>query len=386
MNKKLVIAILGIGTVGYGVYDIIKTNPYFKDVEVKYVLGRDKSKQSLVDCKFTTSFDDIVNDNEVNVVIECMGGLEFAYNCIKKSLLNKKHVITANKEVIATYIKELTNIKKENNVSLYYEASVGGGIPIIKNIFNASIVNNIRSIKGILNGTTNFIITKMTKENKTFREALREAQEKGFAEADPTADLEGLDMVRKIAILSSIAYKQEISPNDVYHYGISTLNENDIKFAKSIGAKIKLIASSKYDKTIELRIEPVLVKDGEMLSSVDYEFNVVEVDCDINGKLMFYGKGAGRYPTANSIIYDLMMIMQEDQNYSFKEEEKKQIKTIKEKNRYYIRVNDVSKVNNNIIEIIENNHIITKEIYFNEIEEMKNNLYFYARLEMELWK
>ena len=182
------VAILGLGTVGYGVYDIINKASYLKNVKVVKILDKDFSKQELVNNIITDNYQEILDDNSISIVVETMGAGNFSYQCIKKALLSGKHVVTANKEVIASYIDELTNIKNQKGVSLYYEASVGGGIPIIKQTHVASLVNNISEIQGILNGTTNYILSKMSYEGLTFDVALRLAQEAGFAEADPTAD------------------------------------------------------------------------------------------------------------------------------------------------------------------------------------------------------
>ena len=231
------IAILGLGTVGYGVYDIIQSKDYLKDVVVKYVLDKNLELQKVVgeNTLVTTDYNKILEDKEVELVVETMGAKNFSYDCIKKALLAGKSIVTANKEVIAEHIDELTSLKNEKKVQLYYEASVGGGIPVIYPLHQASKVNYIANIKGILNGTTNFILTKMSEENYTFEDALKLAQKLGFAEADPTADLEGLDMVRKIAILSSIAYKGTIDLDKVYHYGISNVSKDDIDYIKEAG-------------------------------------------------------------------------------------------------------------------------------------------------------
>ena len=375
------VAILGLGTVGFGVYDIIAKSSYLNDVEVKYILDKDSSKQELVKSKVTSSIDEILNDKEVEVVIECMGAKDFSYKCIKNALLASKSVVTANKEVIAEHIKELTEIKKEKNVSLYYEASVGGGIPIIKPLHNAALVNEVSEIKGILNGTTNYILTKMSKEGLSFEEALKLAQINGFAEADPTADLEGLDMVRKIAILSSIGYKTEIDPEKVSHFGISNLSDKDIKYAEKYNSVIKLIASSKViDDKVELKIEPVFIEKGSMIASVNYEFNVIEVKTNINDKLTFMGKGAGRYPTANAMVNDLIMIKHNDKNYSFNEECKKEYKDLGEKYSYYIRLKDGEQICNCLIKEQEGNQLITKEIEKAKLNELMEKVSFYARI------
>lgn len=375
------IAILGLGTVGFGVYDIIQKSEYLKDIEVKYILDKDSSKQDLVKSKVTSSIDEILSDKEIEVVIECMGAKNFSYKCIKEALLASKSVVTANKEVIAEHINELTEIKNKRNVSLYYEASVGGGIPIIKPLHNAALVNEVSEIKGILNGTTNYILTKMSVEGLSFEEALKLAQINGFAEADPTADLEGLDMVRKIAILSSIGYKSEIDPEKVSHFGISNLSDKDIKYADSKNSVIKLIASSKLvDNNVELKIEPVFVQKGSMIASVNYEFNVIEVKTNINDKLTFMGKGAGRYPTANAMVNDLIMIKHNDKNYSFTQKSKKEYKDLEEKYSYYIRLKDDSEICDCLIKEKEGNQLITNEIKKSDLNKILDKVCFYARI------
>ena len=380
----MIIAILGLGTVGYGVYDIIKTSSMLKDVQIKYILDKNLYLQENIQEKITNNFQEIINDKEVDTIIECMGANEFSYKCIKEALENKKNVITANKEVIANHIKELTKIKEANNVSLYYEASVGGGIPIIKNLFQNALINEIDQITGILNGTTNFILSKMTYDKMSFNEAVKLAQRKGFAESDPTADLEGLDMVRKITILSSIAYKTEIDPNKVWHYGISNLQESDINFSEKEGYVIKFLATSTNNNgNIELKVEPNFIKKNNIFSLINDENNIIEFNSSINDKLSFAGKGAGRYPTANAMVNDLIMILNKDKNYSFKEESKKTIKEGKAKNKYYIRVKNTNLINPEIIDIKTNNQIITKEISFNIIKDLLNDIYFYAKIQGE---
>ena len=379
------IAILGLGTVGFGVYDIINKSEYLNDVEVKYVLDKDLTKQELVYgvTTVTDNYQDIINDEEIKVVVETMGAKGFSYECIKKALESKKSVVTANKEVIAEHIAELTEIKNKNNVCLYYEASVGGGIPIINPLFQASKVNEIDSINGILNGTTNFILTKMSLENFDFNDALKLAQEKGFAEADPTADLEGLDMVRKIAILSSIAYHGEIDLSKVYHFGIANVKKIDIDFLKKKNYILKFVASStKKDNIISLAVEPNVLDCNNVISMTNNEFNIVSVDCNYNGQLMFYGKGAGRYPTANAIVNDLMMVIENGQkgNYTFDNKHSYEFKESDELNQYYIRFSDGVEIPTDIVLEQENNLVITKKIMRSEFLKYINILDFYGKI------
>ena len=377
------IAILGLGTVGYGVYDIIQTKDYLKDVVVKYVLDKNLELQKVVgeNTLVTTDYNKILEDKEVELVVETMGAKNFSYDCIKKALLAGKSIVTANKEVIAEHIDELTSLKNEKKVQLYYEASVGGGIPVIYPLHQASKVNYIANIKGILNGTTNFILTKMSEENYTFEDALKLAQKLGFAEADPTADLEGLDMVRKIAILSSIAYKGTIDLDKVYHYGISNVSKDDIDYIKEAGYGLKLIASSKINNNVvDIRIEPSLVSASSVFSKANYEFNIVSIDCDVNGELMFYGKGAGRYPTANAIINDLIMYMENDNSYSFKNENELVVEEAKENAQYYFRFKDEKDINDDIILSRKANQVITKEISKEEFYKYIDKVNFYGKV------
>lgn len=376
---KVNIAILGLGTVGYGVYDIIKHVPYLKNVNIKKILDKDLSKNEEVGEIITTSFDEILNDDEIKVVIETMGAGAFSYKCIKESLLSGKNVITANKEVIAEHLEELTKIKIEKKVSLYYEASVGGGIPLIKPLSLVSLTNDINNICGILNGTTNYILTKMDRDDMSFNDALKDAQAKGFAEADPTNDLEGLDMVRKIAILSMISYKGAVNLKNIYHYGIKNVATSDIEYAKSKGYTLKYLATSSFDKgKAYIRIEPHFISNDDVITKTSDEFNIVEIDASINGKLVFFGKGAGRYPTANAIVNDLIMIMNKDKNYAVDFKEK--IQTVKASlpAKYYIRVKNIKKIDQKIIEKMERNIIITKMINFEDIN--LDGVSFYAKI------
>lgn len=375
------VAILGLGTVGYGVYDIINKAKDLSNIKVVKILDKDFSKQSLVNNIITDNYDDIINDSGISIVVETMGAGNFSYQCIKKAMLAGKHVVTANKEVIASHIDELTKIKNEKGVSLYYEASVGGGIPIIKQTHTAAIVNEISEIKGILNGTTNYILSKMAYEGLSFDSALKLAQEAGFAEADPTADLEGLDMVRKIAILSDIAYKTNIDIDKVWHFGIKNVSDHDIVFADNYGYCLKFVASSKLiDNNIMISVEPKFVSKDSIIAKTSNEFNVVELKCSYNGDLIFYGKGAGRYPTANAIVNDIIMIVNNDMNYTFNNKNTYNINEVEDEGVYYLRVKNVKLVNKEIIKELKDDQIITKNISFEEIKKQIENIIFYAKV------
>lgn len=312
------IALLGFGTVGSGVFEIIDKNlddiknKYSVDIDVAKVLVRNKDKYKSEERfdLFTDSYDE-VKDLNPDVVIEVMGGIEPAYTYVKHFLENSTHVITANKDLIAEHGEELMQIAKTNNVSLMFEASVGGGIPILKPLKECLGGNRIDSIVAIINGTTNFILSKMYDENMGYDEALKLAQDAGFAESDPTSDVEGLDAGRKISILSSLAYEKRIDWRKVITKGITKLDIQDITNAKAIKSKIKLLAISKrIDDQVHLSVRPVYVPKNSSIGKIDNEFNGVIIDGDAVGNLMFYGKGAGKLPTASSIFGDLVDIIQ----------------------------------------------------------------------------
>ena len=316
------IAILGHGTVGKGVYEIAKKHPLIK---VQKILEK---KEKIIDDNelFTSSLDDIINNKEIELVVEVMGGYEFAKSAIINALKNKKHVVTANKEIIAKDIDILLDIAKENNVSLLYEASVGGGIPIIKNLKEITLVSEISKISGILNGTTNFILTKMF-EGMSFDNALKLAQELGFAEADPTADLEGYDMMRKIAILADLAWNTKIDIENIKHKGIRTITEDDFEKEKREGSVIKFVCvASLNNGEIEISVSPQTFEKNHFFSSVNNEFNAVILETYPNDTLTFIGKGAGSLPTASAIVSDIIDIINN-----------KNIETYKNINRYIIK-------------------------------------------------
>lgn len=376
---KTNIAILGLGTVGYGVYDIVQKIDSL-NIAVKYVLDKDTSKKELLDQNtiLTSNYDDIINDNKVEIIVETMGAKDFSYYCIKKALENNKSVVTANKEVIANSIDELTELKIKNKVSLMYEASVGGGIPIIAPLFEIVKVNEVDEVYGILNGTTNFILTKMTNEKMEFSDALKLAQKLGFAEADPTADLEGLDMVRKIAILSDIAYHGKVNIENIEHYGISTVSAKDISFVDSKDYVIKLLAYSKLDEKASILIEPVIVKKDHILAAVQNENNIVSVNAAFNDNLKFYGKGAGRYPTANAIVNDLIAITEGRKNYTFDNQKQIEVCELNKLHQYYLRLNE--QINSELILESDSEFVITKPISRKQLKDIKDKVAFYARI------
>jgi len=318
------IALLGFGTVGLGVYEIINQHRgiYFAGTDtpatIKWILVRDKNKKRAhnpTDCVLTDDFNDIINDDSVDIIISAMGGMEPEYTYIKESLKKGKHVVTANKEVICAHIAELTDLANEKGVKLYYEGAVGGGIPIISSIVETLKINKITKIQGILNGTTNFILTKMAKEKADFDEVLKIAQELGFAEADPTADIEGYDVMRKICILASLAFHTHAKTEDVHLRGISNITLDDVNMADSLGYDFKYIGQALLrDNRYSISVTPVLLPKDSVMSNVNQEYNVILLYGDIIGELCFMGKGAGKDATANAVVSDAIKALTEEES------------------------------------------------------------------------
>lgn len=376
------VALLGLGNVGRAVYDILtdddKIESFKETINIKYIFVRNKSKYLDIPSNLLeTEFQKIIADESIDTIIEMMGS-SISYQCIKEALERKINVITANKEVIAESYYELQKIAKKNNVNLLFEASVGGGIPIVHTLLNCCSYNDISQITGILNGTTNYILTSMHKNHMTFKEALKLAQSKGFAEADPTADLEGLDMVRKIAILSMIAYNSKISIDNVYHYGIKMVTKEIVEIIELLGYKLKFVASSINKKdSISLAVEPVIFKSDELLANVDYEYNYVSYLGKNCATQTMSGKGAGPV-TANSIIFDLNLLSSGyTQDFIPKLE-----KVCKENNldtyRYFVMTNSI--LNPKVIEKNFKEFIITKKINRNELKSILKDAIFYAKI------
>ncbi|MBQ3118421.1 MAG: homoserine dehydrogenase [Clostridia bacterium] len=308
------VAILGYGTVGSGVYEILKKNPdtitkKAGDIlNVKYILDiRDFDDHPEKEI-FTKDYNDILQDNDVSIVVEVMGGLNPAYDFTKSALMSGKTVVTSNKELVATHGTELITIAKEKNVNYFFEASVGGGIPIIRPINQCLAANTINKIYGILNGTTNFILTKMFAEGTSFESALAEAQELGYAERNPSADVDGHDACRKTAILSSLATGTFVDYNDIPTEGIRNISTTDVLFADKLGYVIKLIGAAEIDEAgkISAIVAPRLVSKESQLSSVNGVFNAIMLVGDSLGEAMFYGRGAGKLPTASAVVADVI--------------------------------------------------------------------------------
>ena len=308
------IAVMGHGTVGSGVLEVFYKNKQSierkanKEMEVKYVLElRDFPGLPYSD-KFVKDFEVIVADPEIGVVVEVMGGLEPAFTFVRRCLEAGKSVVTSNKELVAARGAQLLQIANEHDVNFFFEASVGGGIPIIRPLHSCLAANEIDEVAGILNGTTNFILTKMIREHATFEEALATAQELGYAERNPAADVEGTDACRKICILASLAFGRHIYPEEVYTQGITGVKLEDVEYAKIWGGVIKLIAFAKRlpDGKAAAMVCPAFISSASQLSSVDDVFNAVLVRGDATGDVVFYGRGAGKLPTASAVVADVV--------------------------------------------------------------------------------
>ncbi|NLA72596.1 MAG: homoserine dehydrogenase [Clostridiales bacterium] len=309
------IAVMGYGIVGSGVVELFEKHKQSiiskstqNDLMLKYILEIRDFPDSPYYSLFTKDFNKILIDDDIKIVVETMGGLNPAYEYVSACLRAGKHVVSSNKELVATYGYELLKLADENNVNFLFEASVGGGIPIIRPINQCLAANEIDEIAGILNGTTNFILTKMFGENMSFDDALKLAQEKGFAEKDPSADVDGIDSCRKICILASLGFGNHIYPKDIHTEGISSIKLEDIEYAKSWGGTIKLIGKAKIldNGKINIIVSPAFVQNHSQLANADDVFNAILVRGDAIGEVVFYGRGAGKLPTASAVVADII--------------------------------------------------------------------------------
>lgn len=307
------VAVLGYGTVGSGIVEVIKKNQEMvnkkagEDVDVKYILDLRDFPGDPYEQLVVHDAEIILNDPEVAVVCEAMGGVEPAYTFSKRALLAGKSVCTSNKELVAKHGPELIRLARENQCNYLFEASVGGGIPIIRPINSSLTPEKIDSVTGILNGTTNYILTKMQAEGSDFAEVLKEAQEKGYAERNPEADVEGYDACRKIAILSSLVYGKHVNFEDIYTEGITKITTDDFKYAKKLGFSIKLLAKSKcVEDRYFAMVAPCMISKDNPLFGVNDVFNAVLVHGNTLGSTMYYGRGAGKLPTASAVVSDVI--------------------------------------------------------------------------------
>ena len=340
-------AIMGYGTIGSGVYEVLDKNcksvekKAGEPIEVKYILDLRKFPGSPVEKLVIHDVEQIVNDPEIGIVVETMGGTKPAYEFVKRCLLAGKHVVTSNKALVAAHGTELIRIAAEKNISFLFEASVGGGIPIIRPLNSCLTADEIEEITGIVNGTTNYMMTEMTEKGADFNEVLKDAQAKGYAEKDPTADVEGYDACRKIAILTSLVCGQQVDFEDIHTEGITKITPTDIKYAQAMGRAIKLLATSKKGpKGYTAIVAPFLLPASHPLYAVNGVFNAIFVHGNVLGDAMFYGSGAGKLPTASAVVADVVeMAKNLDKNIPIEwSSQKLELVDYKEwENRFFIR-------------------------------------------------
>ncbi len=346
------IAILGFGVVGSGVAEVITENRkslseklFSEEINIKYILDKRTFPDHELGDRVTTDFDSIIADDEIVMVVETMGGSHPAYEFTKKALMAGKNVVTSNKEVVANFGCELLDIARENNVNYLFEASVGGGIPIIRPMWQCLAANEIDKIYGILNGTTNFILTKMIEESMSFEDALKLAQSLGYAEANPAADIEGLDTCRKICILAAIAYGRQISPDAVHCEGITGVSLEDVSAAEMLGYSIKLLGKAENTENgVYIITAPFLVSHSSPMAGVSDVYNAITVVGNAVEDVMFYGRGAGKRPTASAVVADIVDIARECKKpIVFEKASDREICDIKQaKIRYFVRTADSS--------------------------------------------
>ncbi|MFC0523875.1 homoserine dehydrogenase [Pontibacillus salicampi] len=319
MQEAINVGLCGLGTVGSGVVKILENHK--RDIvhqvgcpiEVKKILVNDvnKKRDEAVDSALLTSnVEELVEDPEIDVIVEVMGGIDGTYKVLEKALQNKKHIVTANKDMMAVYGAPLLQLANENQCDVRYEASVAGGIPIIRSLTDGLASDRINKIMGIVNGTTNYILTKMMDEGRTFEDVLEEAQRLGYAEADPSSDIDGIDAARKVSLLSTLAFSMPVDLSDVDVRGIRGMSYDDLAYAEQLGYTIKLLGiAARGEDKIEMSVQPTLVPHSHPLASIKDEYNAVYVYGDAVGETMFYGPGAGQLPTATAVVSDLMDVV-----------------------------------------------------------------------------
>ncbi|MGL5233579.1 MAG: homoserine dehydrogenase [Empedobacter falsenii] len=367
--KKINIGLFGFGVVGEGIYKVLEEKPQL-NAAIKKIVIKDNSKSRNAPSElFSTNADDILNDDEINVVVELISDADAAHDIIIKAFNKGKHVVSANKKLIADHHKELLNLQAQNNVSFLYEASVCGSVPIIRNLEEYFDNDLLNYVSGIVNGTTNYILTKMANENESYQDALKAAQESGFAEADPTADVEGFDASSKLAIITLHAFGKKIDVDQVIRKGITSLKVEDFKYAKEKNYTIKLIANSKINHQtgeITSTVLPTFVELNKTIALVNNEYNGVLIGSSLSDEQFLYGKGAGRFPTSSAVLSDISALKY-DYQYSIRKYENKEEGVFNQtgKKRIYIgfenQADDVSNIFDEIEERYQSknyNHIV----------------------------
>ncbi len=373
--KKVGVALLGVGTVGGGTYNILKQKrEYFKktqnlDVEVMHVLERnlDRTRElGISDDIVSCDIDNVINNKDISIVCEFFGGIEPARTFLIKALEAGKSIVTANKELFSKHWPELQEAAKKGNAGLYFEASCVGGVPIIRTITEGLQANEIKSMQGIINGTTNYILSNMSDSGVSYEDALKEAQRLGYAEANPTADVDGFDAMYKISILSTLAYHKRVPISRVYREGMTNIKSEDINYGKELGYTLKLLAISKnIDGKIEARVHPAFVKNNNPLATVKGSFNAVLLNGDSVGDIMLYGRGAGDFPTGSAIVSDIIYAAQRTEPYNYIIEET----TDEDFNndffcRYYLRLSVVDAAGNfaTIADVLGKNNVSIRQV------------------------
>ncbi|WP_291094365.1 homoserine dehydrogenase [Empedobacter sp. UBA6745] len=367
--KKINIGLFGLGVVGEGIYKVLEEKPQL-NAAIKKIVIKDNSKPRNAPSElFSTNADDILNDDEINVVVELISDADAAHDIIIKAFNKGKHVVSANKKLIADHHKELLDLQAKNNVSFLYEASVCGSVPIIRNLEEYFDNDLLNYVSGIVNGTTNYILTKMANENESYQDALKAAQESGFAEADPTADVEGFDASSKLAIITLHAFGKKIDVDQVIRKGITSLKVEDFKYAKEKNYTIKLIANSKINHQtgeITSTVLPTFVELNKTIALVNNEYNGVLIGSSLSDEQFLYGKGAGRFPTSSAVLSDISALKY-DYQYSIRKYENKEEGVFNQtgKKRIYIgfenQADDVSNIFDEIEERYQSknyNHIV----------------------------
>lgn len=392
------IAIMGFGTVGTGVEEILfkKRDDLLKnnfDIEIEKILIKNKNKERFPhnkDLVFTDDFDEILN-SDVDTVIDVTSNLEETYERIVKLMKAGKNIVTANKAVVSKYFENLNKLARENNIYFSYEASVAGAIPIIHPIMEEAFFSQMDKVYGILNGTSNYILSKMELEGSSYEDVLKDAQDLGYAEADPTADVGGFDAMRKIRILSSLIYNAKIEEDDIFTFGISKIKKSDFDFAKEKGYSIRLLAKSKLsDGKINISVIPTFLKDNFFAKTFDGT-NAIKVWGENFSSYELKGPGAGKLETADAIMRDLLRILAKREIKTFYDAENSYEVTNNLKNKFYIRTSKISSKIKDLAEeeklIGQDHHIITKKISLDDLEDSIKDLddIFIAEMEEEIW-
>ena len=394
--KKVKLGLLGFGTVGQGVAKIIeeKSDILFNylgaELEISKILVKDLNKSREVkvsDELLTLNYEEVVNNPGIDIIIELTGCIEEAYKMIVTSLNNGKHVVTANKAVVSEYFEEFTALAYEKGLNFLYEASVGGGIPIIKPLYDVLKLNDIKRVRGIMNGTCNYILSNMTEKGADYKDVLTEAQDLGYAEADPSSDVDGPDTLRKLRILSTIAFKQNINEDQILLDGISKLSSLDIKLLSERNKVIKLIGDAWVEgETLKAIVQPVAVHKGSYFSSVNQAYNSITVEGDMVGELKFYGSGAGMLPTANAVLTDVMDIIKCNQKPEiYGTGLNRSIDSESINGEFYVRYDGDYDLGDKVVEVLSEDPkvVITKRISLVELKNAIGDNASIVRLEAE---